>query len=130
MKQFYRFLTVGVFNTLLGYCIIFACMYLVNMSPEISNLFGYSVGLVASYILNRNYTFNSNQRQKTEIIRFLVVFIIAYGSNFAILVILIHKFGIHEGASQILAGIIYVTVSFFMNKYYVFKAKVSATNGL
>jgi len=122
MKQFSRFLTVGVFNTLLGYCVIFACMYLVNMSPEISNLSGYSVGLVASYILNKNYTFNSNQRQKTEVARFLVVFIIGYGLNFAILVTLIHKFGMHEAMSQILAGIFYVAVSFFMNKYYVFKA--------
>lgn len=122
MKLFFRFLTVGVFNTLLGYCVIFACMYLANMSPEASNIAGYTVGLVASYILNRTYTFKSEQKRRSEIIRFLVVFVIAYAANFGMLVILIHRIGIHEGASQILAGFVYVVVSFIMNKYYVFKS--------
>ena len=121
MKQFFRFLTVGVINTILGYCVIFACMYVGKMSPESSNVAGYAVGLVASYTLNRGYTFNSQQNRRSEIVRFLAVFIIAYVSNFAILVIIIHKIGIHKGVSQVLAGLVYVIASFLMNKYYVFK---------
>lgn len=120
MKQFFRFLTVGVFNTVLGYCIIFACMYLAKMSPESSNVAGYAVGLVASYVLNREYTFNSKQNRRNEIIRFLAVFLVAYAANFAALLVLIHKIGIHEGVSQIFAGLIYVIASYVMNKYYVF----------
>ena len=121
MKQFFRFLTVGVLNTILGYCVIFACMYLAKMSPESSNVAGYAVGLVASYVLNRKYTFNSKQDRRSEIARFLAVFVIAYASNFVVLVILIHVIGMHEGASQVIAGLVYVAASFIMNKYYVFK---------
>ncbi len=121
MKQFFRFLTVGVLNTLLGYGVIFACMYLLNISPESSNVTGYAVGLVASYVLNRKYTFNSKQNRRNEILRFLAVFVVAYSSNFAVLIFLIHKVGINEGASQLLAGLVYVGVSYCMNKYYVFK---------
>lgn len=106
---------------MLGYGVIFACMYLAKMSPENSNVAGYSVGLVASYILNRKYTFNSKQNQRKEIIRFLAVFVVAYASNFVILEILIYKIGMHEGVSQVLAGIAYVIASYIMNKYYVFK---------
>lgn len=121
MKQFFRFLTVGVFNTILGYCIIFACMYLAEMSPESSNITGYSIGLIASYVLNRNYTFKSKHLRRYEVIRFLAVFIFAYASNFVVLIVLIHTFYLHEGLSQILAGVVYVFVSYIMNKYYVFK---------
>ena len=121
MKLFFRFLKVGVFNTMLGYSVIFACMYLAKMSPESSNVAGYAVGLVASYVLNRRYTFNSKQNERNEIIRFLAVFVVAYALNFVVLVILIHGFGIHVGMSQVLAGFIYVMASFTMNKYYVFK---------
>lgn len=121
VKQFFRFVTVGVFNTLLGYGVIFACMYLVKMSPESSNVAGYAVGLVASYVLHRKYTFNSRQNRHSEIVRFLAGFGVAYASNFAVLVILIHKMGIHVGVSQILAGVAYVVASFVMNKYFVFK---------
>jgi putative flippase GtrA len=96
-------------------------MYLAMMSPESSNVTGYAVGLVASYVLNRKYTFNSKQKRCSEIARFLVGFIIAYAANFVMLVILIHRLEIHEGVSQVLAGLIYVVASFIMNKYYVFK---------
>jgi putative flippase GtrA len=120
MKQFSRFLVVGVFNTLIGYCVIFACMYLARMTPETSNVAGYAIGLVASYVLNRNYTFKSRQNRFNESIRFLAVFAIAYALNFAVLIILIHRIGIHEGVSQIFAGLIYVIASYLMNKYFVF----------
>ena len=121
MKQFFRFLTVGLFNTLLGYCIIFACMYLAKMTPETSNLTGYSVGLVASYILNRKYTFKSNQKRRNEIVRFLAVFFVAYALNFVTLVIFIHRLAILEWISQVLAGFVYIFASYIMNKRYVFK---------
>jgi len=121
MRQFFRFLTVGVVNTLVGYGVIFAGMYLAKMSPESSNVAGYAVGLVASYVLNRKYTFNSRQDRRSEIVRFLIVFVIAYVSNFAVLLFLIYTIGMHEGASQVLAGVVYIVASFIMNKYYVFK---------
>jgi len=120
MNQFPRYLVVGVINTILGYTIIFSCMYLAWMTPETSNIAGYAVGIVASYVLNRNYTFNSRQNRFSESIRFLTVFIIAYASNYVVLITLIHRFGIHKGMSQILAGLIYVVISYLMNKYFVF----------
>ena len=122
INQLSRYLLVGVFNTLLGYGVIFTCMYLVGLSPETSNIIGYAVGLVCSFILNRYYTFQSLQKKRCEIIRFLAVFGFAYAANFAVLVLLIHEIGINEGVSQVLAGIVYVLASYFMNKLYVFKA--------
>lgn len=121
MKQLLRYIVVGVLNTLLGYSIIFACMYLLVMTPEASNVAGYAVGLVISYVLNRHYTFNSLQKRRKEIVRFVTVFVVAYALNFAALLILIYQLGLHKGASQVVAGIVYVVASFLMNKYYVFK---------
>ncbi|MHB8914787.1 MAG: GtrA family protein [Thiobacillus sp.] len=123
MNQLFRFLSVGTFNTILGYFIIFSCMYLAKMSPESSNVIGYAVGLITSYILNRKFTFNSTQDRRGEIIRFLAVFVIAYAFNFVVLVILVHRIGVHDGASQVIAGVVYVGTSYIMNKYYVFKAR-------
>ena len=121
MKQFLRYIVVGVLNTLVGYSIIFACMYLVGMSPETSNVAGYAVGLVVSYVLNRNFTFKSKQSRRTEIIRFLAVFAVAYSLNFAALLLLIYHLGLHKGMSQIAASVVYVGSSYLLNKYYVFR---------
>lgn len=126
MRQFARFVAVGIFNTLLGYAVIFACMYLAKMSAEASNVAGYAVGLVASYVLNRSYTFGSRARVSGEVIRFLVVFGIAYGLNFVALLVLIHVLDVHAALSQVLAGVVYVGASYLMNRFYVFKPSRAA----
>lgn len=120
MKQLIRFLLVGALNTLLGYAIIFAFMYLIGFTAVVSNIIGYIIGLVLSYVLNRKITFRSTSESKAEMLRFLLVFFLAYLANLGALLALIRIGSVHEGLAQVFAGIVYVFVSFFLNKYYVF----------
>ena len=121
-NQFFRFLLVGVANTALGYAIIFSCMYLAGLSPELSNAAGYMIGLLVSYFLNRYFTFRSTQRRSTEFARFLLVFLSAYAANLTVLVVLVRVLGIHAGPSQIVAGVIYIGTTYLLNKHYVFQS--------
>lgn len=121
MKQFSRFLLVGVANTALGYSVIFGCMYLAGFSPELSNAAGYAVGLLVSYFLNRNFTFKSDQRLSTELVRFMLVFLTAYMANLVVLIALVRALEIHAGPSQVIAGVIYIGTTYVLNKHYVFR---------
>lgn len=127
MHQFVRFLMVGVFNTLYGFAIIFACMYWLGLDPYVSNVIGYTCGLITSYVLNKVFTFKSAARGSREAIRFLAVFAVAYLSNLGLLYICVQWAGMNEGLSQIVAGVAYVGVSFLLNKYYVFRHMHPAT---
>lgn len=127
MKQVIKFLSVGVLCTILGYAVIFSAMYIFNLSPIKSNLIGYACGLLFSYFLNRTYTFESKQQKVKEFSFFLVVFITSYISNLAVLHFLTTD-GVNPGLSQILAGIVYVVISFFLNKYIVFKNGYKSTS--
>lgn len=122
MNQFARFLLVGVANTALGYLVIFGCMYLAGLSPELSNAAGYAVGLLVSYFLNRNFTFKSDQRLSTELVRFTLVFLTAYMANLVVLIVLVRALAIHAGASQVIAGVIYIGTTYVLNKHYVFRS--------
>lgn len=124
--QFFRFLSVGAVNSLLGNGTIFASMYVAHLSPETSNVAGYTVGAITSYVLNRKYVFNSKQDHRAEIVRFLVVFLIAYAANLAMLVTLVHRGGLHEGASQLFAGVVFTVVSFLLNKHYAFNVSTAS----
>lgn len=121
MTQFLRFLLVGLFNTGLGYAIIFSCMYLLGMNHIVSNVIGYAGGFAVSYSLNRCFTFKSRSAPQSEIVRFLVVFAIAYLMNLALLVFAVDQMGVHPAVGQVLAGVIYILVTFLLNKYYVFR---------
>lgn len=121
-NQFVRFLLVGFFNTCLGYTIIFSCMYLLGLSPILSNALGYLIALLISFILNRTFTFRSRGRSSSELLRFLAVFAVAYCVNLAVLYELLKFSFTHEAVSQILAGIVYVILSYMMNKFLVFRS--------
>ncbi len=121
MGQLFRYLLVGLFNTALGFAIIFTCMYLLKMSPVASNITGYLCGLVVSYFLNKFFTFRSTARSRAEMLRFLVVFAAAYLANFGMLLLCIDVLRLHAAVSQVVAGAVYVGASFILNKYYVFR---------
>ncbi len=57
-----------------------------GLGDYISNILGYGVGLIVSFILNRRWTFNVQAAIKTkEIIGFLLVFAVAFGANLLVL---------------------------------------------
>ncbi len=121
MKQFSRYLVVGFLNTAWGYLLIFSFMYLLGWSPEASNVMGYAIGLVTSYALNRHYTFRSRDTPAPEFARFLGTFAVAFAANFATLAFLVRILEVHAGASQVLAGGVYVATSYLLSRHYVFR---------
>jgi putative flippase GtrA len=120
-SQLARFLSVGVFNTLLGYAVIFLAMYGLQLSAEHSNMLGYGIGLVASFLLSKRFTFRSSAHAGPELVRFLAVFLIAYGGNYLALKLFVRVLMWHPGVSQLLAGVIYIALSYWLNSRYVFK---------
>ena len=121
MRQLYRYLTVGVVMTVLGYCAIYFCMYVLGWGAILSNVAVYAVAILCSYYLNRKFTFESKHEWRSEAGRFFGVFALAYSTNLLALKVLIDV-GVHDGLSQILAGVFYVAISFAANKRHVFKA--------
>lgn len=122
MIQLIKYLAVGAFNTLFGYGIIFACMYLLGIGAAVSNMIGYAVGLGVSYLLHRKVTFQSTQGRRAEALRFLGAFGVAYALNLLVLMLLIERLHVHKGWAQVWAGVVYVASSFIIQKFYVFKA--------
>ena len=120
IRQFIIYLIIGFFNTFFGFSIIFLCMYFFKFPPIISNIFGYSLGIIVSYFLNSKFTFKFKNKTKIVFVKFMIVFLISYLVNFIALIFLIHQLDIHEGLAQVISGIIYIILFYLLNKYYVF----------
>ena len=111
----------GVANTLIGFSIIIGLMY-IGFSAVESNLIGYGVGSVISYILNSRYTFSSTNYHvdaKESMIKFFIILSVAYVLNFFTLQYLLDL--INPYLSQLGAATIYTTSSFLLLRYFVFK---------
>ncbi len=117
---FYKYLIVGIINTIVGYGIIFSLMY-IGISPEISNLIGYSIGICVSYVLNKIYTFQSKAHPRNEFPKFVASLLIAYGLNFLTLVFCVRVIHINAYVSQIISGVVYTLSGFLLAKYFAFR---------
>lgn len=113
-----KYLLVGVLNTIVGFGIIFGLMFL-GISPEISNLSGYAVGIVFSYVMNKIFTFKSKKKSKAEFIKFILAMLLAYILNFITLKICLNL-GINPYFSQIISGGIYTITGYILSRFWVF----------
>ena len=80
-----RYGAVGVANTLIGYLIILAALWL-GAGDYLANALGYGLGLWFAYLLHRRWTFQvAHKRSLAEIVRFYVSAGISYAANIGFL---------------------------------------------
>ena len=120
MTKFARFVAAGGINAVFSYAVIFSCMYAAKLSPELSNILGYCLGLLMSYGLHRFVTFRSTKSPANEFARFTLVFIFAFLVNLVTLILLTKYMNIHPGVGQVIAGLAYIATAYLLNKTFVF----------
>lgn len=126
-NTFVRFIIVGIINTLVGMSIMFLLFNIFGCSYWISSAANYIVGSILSYILNRNFTFHSSQKQWKSVIKFtvniLICYLIAYGiAKPFILYTMVGVSSRSQGNIALLLGsILFVILNYTGQKLFVFK---------
>jgi putative flippase GtrA len=114
-----KFAGVGMINTLLCLTVIFSMKAVAGVGDVTANIAGYSLGLACSFLLNRRWTFAHSDHLLPALLRFVLVFLVSYGFNLAVVLGLIHL-----GADSYLAHIggmpLYSICFYFGCRYFVF----------
>lgn len=82
VRQFLRYLIVGVMNTMVTLIVIFLCKSLLGINMWVSNAIGYVAGLINSFVWNKTWVFHSSKRKREaarEALRFFLGFFLCYG---------------------------------------------------
>ncbi len=77
-KTFWKFILVGVANTLLGTAVMFLCYNLLHLGYWFSSAANYVVGSILSYFLNKYFTFQSREKGIRVVARFVVNITLCY----------------------------------------------------
>lgn len=82
-KTFWKFILVGVANTLFGTVVMFLCYNLLHVGYWVSSAANYVFGSILSYFLNKYFTFQNREKGLGVVVRFVVnitiCYLIAYG---------------------------------------------------
>lgn len=115
-----RYLLVGVANTLVGLSTIYLAMYFLQMDIASSNAFGYAIGIMVSFALNKKWTFDNRDHVVYSFLRYLLVLAVAYVANLATVLFANSHFDLNPYLSQALGIIPYTTIGFLGSRYFAF----------
>ncbi|RDU67466.1 GtrA family protein [Helicobacter didelphidarum] len=118
---------VGIANTIVGYSITFGLTFL-GVIPEVANTIGTIFGVLNSYILNKKFTFKSQNSHKKDFVRFGIAMGIAYIFSTIIIFITYRILNMNEYIALILGGVTYTIVGYFVSKFWAFYVPVTAKN--
>lgn len=119
--QFFRFLAVGVVNTLTGLSIIYGAKYFLEMGDVSANALGYAVGICVSFVLNSRWTFAYEGPLIPASAKFFLVTAVAYGMNLLVVIFAIRLLNLNTYLAQALGTPAYTLTAYLASKHLVFR---------
>ncbi len=121
LLKFVKFCLVGLSGVIVDFGITFFCKEILKIQKYISNAFGFCIAATSNYILNRIWTFQSDNPNITlEFTRFFFISLIGLGINLLIIWAMVGKLKVNFYLSKLVATIIVTLWNFLINAYYTF----------
>lgn len=115
-----KFSIVGVINTFFGLLIIFIAKW-IGLGDIISNLIGYTCGVLLSFRLNSLWTFSYEGNQLRAFVVFIVLIFIAYLANLGTVLLVINLLHANSYLAQSLGILPYTLITYFGSKHIAFR---------
>lgn len=124
---FFRFIIVGVINTLVGTGVMFGCYNLLHQGYWVSSAANYIVGSVVSFFLNKHFTFRNTDKSPMVVLRFIaniaVCYLLAYGIARPLVRFLLTGAGatVQDNGAMLVGMCLFVVLNYFGQRFFAFK---------
>lgn len=128
---FWKFILVGIVNTLVGTAVMFGCYNLLHFSYWVSSAANYVVGSVVSYFLNKNFTFRNKSKDPMVLVRFVVNITVCYLLAYGIAKPLVRRIlsgssvRIQENGAMLVGMCLFVGLNYLGQRFFAFREKES-----
>ncbi|MCH9753761.1 MAG: GtrA family protein [Alphaproteobacteria bacterium] len=120
--EFYKFIIVGSYSTIINYGIFYISLELLLINYIIASAIGFISGVFAGYSFNRKWTFSiRSERKKIEIIQYYSVYIFSLILGLLLLKIFVSVVNIDPKVANIIAIGITTCTNFIGIKMVVFR---------
>jgi putative flippase GtrA len=122
-KNLSRFSIIGVLNTLMDFAIFTIFHSLFEVNYAVSQILGYSFGVINSFVFNKNWTFgdrNANKKTTREFLQFIVINLISLAITIIFMKLLIKNLELNVYIAKIIVTFIAQVTNFLGYKLWVF----------
>ncbi len=126
-KTLFRFVLVGITNTLLGMAIMFGLYNLAGVSYWLSTAANYVIVSVLSFVLNKTFTFGHKGRTAAAGLRFAVnigvCYLVAYGAAKPLVAFLFQEQDktLQENAAMLAGMCLFTGLNYVGQRAFVFR---------
>lgn len=123
----YRFIVVGIINTLFGTAIMFVFYNVFHFSYWFSSASNYFFGSILSYFLNKHFTFRYGKADFKSIAKFtiniIVCYLLAYSVARPLMVHLLshQSISIQENVSMVVGTVLFTMFNYMGQRFFAFK---------
>lgn len=127
--KLFKFLLVGLFNTIFCAGIMFILYNKFNCSYWVSSLCNYTLGGIISFVLNKFFTFKNTQKSFMQIILFILTVVICYliayiGAKHLIYFILKNQtVKVRDNIAMVTGICLYTLLNYFSQRFIIFNQK-------
>lgn len=118
-----RFATVGASGYVVNLAVFAALVHAATVDYRVAATGAFLVALTNNFVWNRSWTFRARDGHAGfQAVRFLVVSLLAFGANLAVLYLLVAVVDVPEVPAQALAIVAATPLNFLGNKLWSFQA--------
>ena len=117
----FRYLVVGLLNSILTLTVIYLAKWSISLGDINANMLGYRLGLIFSLFVNKHWTFSYDGSIQSIILKFLLVFAIAYLVNLMVVLVSINYLKFNSYISHALGIPPYTVIGYLGNRFFVFR---------
>jgi putative flippase GtrA len=123
-EQLAKFCIVGVTGYAVNIAVYALLLNWANLNYRIAATGSFLVAVTNNYVWNRLWTFRHQRGHVAyQGFRFLIVSVLVYGANLALLTVLVEVAGIGKIVSQAIAVVLVTPLNFLGNKLWSFRRK-------
>lgn len=134
--QLIKYGVIGAGNTLITLIAFYLLNTVAGLPENFANAVGYVLGVINSFLWNRNWVFKTKSDWKKEAVLFCIGFLICFGLQFALFNYLLSHTGIKgmeiawlpmkntgENIAMCISMVVYTLANYCYNRFITFKTK-------
>ena len=124
---FWKFVLVGIVNTVVGTAVMFVAYNIFHLNYWISSASNYIIGSIVSYFLNKYFTFQNKEKSVKQIVMFIInitiCYLLAYGLAKPIVswILIDQSKPVQDNVSMLMGMGAFVVFNYLGQRIFVFK---------
>lgn len=131
-KKLFKFLIVGIINTLVGTAIMFGLYNIIGADYWVSSITNYVLTSILSFFLNKYFTFENKTKSFSQIFKFALNIVVCYGIAYGVAKPLIkfmlsgQSVKIRDNVAMLAGMCLFTGLNYIGQRFFAFKNKEKA----